>query len=33
TVAGKQEALRGAGVEILESPVHVAEWAKKYKLQ
>jgi succinyl-CoA synthetase alpha subunit len=33
TVAGKQEALRTAGVEILESPVHVAEWAKKNKLK
>jgi succinyl-CoA synthetase alpha subunit len=33
TVAGKQEALRTAGVEILESPVHVAQWAKKYKLK
>jgi succinyl-CoA synthetase alpha subunit len=33
TVAGKQEALRAAGVGILESPVHVAEWAKKYKLK
>jgi succinyl-CoA synthetase alpha subunit len=33
TVAGKQETLRGAGVEILESPVHVAEWAKKNKLK
>ena len=33
TVAGKQEALRAAGVEILESPVHVAEWAKKNKLK
>jgi succinyl-CoA synthetase alpha subunit len=33
TVAGKQEALRAAGVEILESPVYVAQWAKKYKLK
>jgi len=33
TVAGKQEALRAAGVEILESPVYVAHWAKKYKLK
>lgn len=32
TVAGKQEELRAAGVEILESPVHVAEWANKNKL-
>jgi len=33
TVAGKQEALKAAGVGILESPVHVAEWAKKHKLK
>jgi succinyl-CoA synthetase alpha subunit len=33
TVAGKQEALKAAGVEILESPVHVAKWAKKNKLK
>jgi succinyl-CoA synthetase alpha subunit len=33
TVAGKQEALKAAGVGILESPIHVAKWAKKYKLK
>jgi succinyl-CoA synthetase alpha subunit len=33
TVAGKQETLRAAGAEILNSPVHVAKWAKKYKLR
>jgi succinyl-CoA synthetase alpha subunit len=33
TVAGKQEELRAAGVEILESPIHVAMWAKKNNLQ
>lgn len=33
TVAGKQEALRAAGVEILESPIHVAKWAKKNRLK
>jgi succinyl-CoA synthetase alpha subunit len=33
TVAGKHEALRSAGVEVLESPIHVAQWAKKYKLR
>lgn len=32
TVAGKHEALRGAGVTILESPIHVADWAMKHKL-
>jgi succinyl-CoA synthetase alpha subunit len=32
TVPGKQAALRAAGAEILESPVHVAEWAKKHRL-
>jgi uncharacterized protein len=31
TVAGKQEALRNAGITVLESPIHVAEWARKYK--
>lgn len=31
--AGKQEALRAAGAEVLESPVHVAAWAKKHKLK
>jgi len=33
TVAGKHEALRSAGVEVLESPIHVAQWAKKHKLR
>jgi succinyl-CoA synthetase alpha subunit len=33
TVAGKQEALRAAGVEVLESPIHVAQWAKKHNLR
>lgn len=32
TVNGKQEALRAAGVEVLESPIHVAAWAEKHKL-
>jgi succinyl-CoA synthetase alpha subunit len=32
TVAGKQEALRAAGATVLESPIHVAEWAVKNKL-
>ena len=33
TVAGKEEALHTAGVEVLESPIHVARWAKNYKLR
>jgi succinyl-CoA synthetase alpha subunit len=33
TVAGKHEALRAAGVEVLESPIHVAAWARKNKLR
>jgi succinyl-CoA synthetase alpha subunit len=33
TVAGKQEALRAAGAEVLESPIHVAQWAKRYNLR
>jgi len=33
TVEGKHEALRAAGVEVLETPVDVAKWAKKYKLK
>jgi len=33
TVAGKQEAMRAAGVEVLQSPQHVAEWAKKHNLR
>lgn len=33
TVAGKQEALRAAGAEVLESPIHVAPWARKHSLK
>jgi len=33
TVVGKQGALKDAGVAILESPIHVAQWAKKNKLK
>ena len=33
TVVGKQEALREAGVTVLESPIHVSEWARKNKLR
>lgn len=33
TVAGKQGELRAAGVEILESPIHVTMWAKKNNLK
>ncbi len=33
TVAAKHEALRAARVEILESPIHVAQWAQKHKLR
>ncbi len=33
TVTGKHEALRSAGVEVLESPIQVAQWAKKHKLR
>ena len=33
TVAGKKEALRAAGAEVLESPIHVAQWAKRYNLR
>jgi succinyl-CoA synthetase alpha subunit len=33
TVAGKHEALRAAGVAVLESPIHVTEWALKYNLK
>jgi len=33
TVIGKQEELKAAGVEILESPIHVAKWAKKNNLK
>jgi len=31
--AGKQEALRAAGAEVLESPIHAAQWAKKHELR
>jgi succinyl-CoA synthetase alpha subunit len=33
TVSGKQEALKAAGATVLESPIHVAEWARKYNLR
>jgi len=33
TVLGKQETLRAAGAEILESPFHVAQWARKHNLR
>ncbi|HBL24569.1 MAG: succinate--CoA ligase subunit alpha [Syntrophorhabdaceae bacterium] len=33
TVTGKHEALKAAGVEVLESPIDVAKWAKKNKLK
>ncbi|MHB8110460.1 MAG: succinate--CoA ligase subunit alpha, partial [Syntrophorhabdaceae bacterium] len=33
TVTGKHEALRTAGVDVLESPIDVAKWAKKNKLK
>ncbi|MDD3846505.1 MAG: succinate--CoA ligase subunit alpha [Syntrophorhabdaceae bacterium] len=33
TVPGKHEALRAAGVEILETPIDVAQWARKHKLK
>ena len=33
TVAGKHEALRTAGVSVLDSPIDVAKWAKKNKLK
>jgi succinyl-CoA synthetase alpha subunit len=33
TVAGKQDALREAGVEVLESPIHVTRWAQKHNLK
>jgi succinyl-CoA synthetase alpha subunit len=32
TAAAKQEALRAAGATVLESPIHVAEWAVKHNL-
>ena len=33
TVRGKQNALREAGGEVLESPIHVAQFAKKHNLK
>jgi len=33
TFAGKKEALRAAGAEVLESPVYVAQWARRYNLR
>ena len=33
TVRGKQDALRGAGVEVLGSPLHVAQFAQKHNLK
>jgi succinyl-CoA synthetase alpha subunit len=33
TVRGKQDALHGAGVEVLESPIHVARFARKHNLK
>jgi succinyl-CoA synthetase alpha subunit len=33
TVQGKHEALRAAGVEVLDTPIHVAAWAKKHNLR
>jgi succinyl-CoA synthetase alpha subunit len=33
TVSGKHDALKAAGVEVLESPIDVAKWAKKNKLK
>ena len=33
TVGGKEEALRAAGAEVLESPIHVAQWAEKHRLR
>jgi succinyl-CoA synthetase alpha subunit len=33
TVEGKKSVLLAAGVEVLESPVHVAAWARKHKLK
>jgi succinyl-CoA synthetase alpha subunit len=33
TVAGKHEALLQAGAEILESPIHAAQWAEKHDLR
>ncbi len=33
TVAGKQEALRAAGAEVLKSPVDAGQWAKQHSLR
>ena len=33
TVAGKQEALRAAGAEVLKSPVDARQWAKQHSLR
>ena len=33
TVAGKHEALKAAGATVLESPIHVIEWAHKHNLK
>jgi succinyl-CoA synthetase alpha subunit len=33
TVAGKHEALKNAGAQVLDSPVHAAEWARKHNLK
>jgi succinyl-CoA synthetase alpha subunit len=33
TVTGKEEALRAAGAEILESPIDVTRWARKHRLR
>lgn len=33
TVESKEEALREAGVEVLESPIHVTRWATKHHLR
>jgi succinyl-CoA synthetase alpha subunit len=33
TVAGKKEALRAVGTEVLESPIHVAQWARRHNLR
>ena len=33
TVGGKQEALRAAGAAILETPIHVGEWAVEHNLR
>ena len=33
TVEGKQAALSEAGVEVLESPMYVARWAREHNLR